>query len=68
VTIEHQEGLDTDHVLIINRGRVFFGDVEKNGYFNAYGLNGSMWAAKPVNYEPPLLACNRWKLNKTRNS
>jgi hypothetical protein len=44
VNIEHQEGLDTDRVLIINHGRVFIGDVEENGYFNAYGLNGSVWA------------------------
>jgi hypothetical protein len=43
VTIEHQEGLDTDRVLIINHGRVFIGDVEENGYFNAYGINGSVW-------------------------
>lgn len=43
VNIEHQEGLDTDRVLIINQGRVFIGDVEENGYFNAYGIKGSVW-------------------------
>ena len=46
VNIEHQEGLDTDRVLIINQGRVFIGDVEENGYFNAYGLNGSVWGSQ----------------------
>jgi len=46
VNIEHQEGLDTDRVLIINHGRVFFGDVEENGYFNAYGINGSVWGSQ----------------------
>ena len=46
VNIEHQEGLDTDRVLIINHGRVFIGDVEENGYFNAYGLNGSVWGSQ----------------------
>jgi len=43
VNIEHQEGLNKDRVLIINHGRVFIGDVEENGYFNAYGINGSAW-------------------------
>jgi len=43
---EHQEGLDTDRVLIINHGHVFIGDVEKNGYFNAYGINGSVWGSQ----------------------
>ncbi len=46
VNIEHQEGLDTDRVLIINHGRVFIGDVEQNGYFNAYGINGSVWGSQ----------------------
>ena len=46
VNIEHQEGLDTDRVLIINHGRVFIGDVEENGYFNAYGTNGSVWGSQ----------------------
>ena len=46
VNIEHQEGLDTDRVLIINQGRVFIGDVEENGYFNAYGINGSVWGSQ----------------------
>jgi hypothetical protein len=46
VNIEHQEGLDTDRVLIINHGRVFIGDVEENGYFNAYGINGSVWGSQ----------------------
>jgi hypothetical protein len=46
VNIEHQEGLDTDRVLIINHGRVFIGDVEENGYFNAYGINGSFWGSQ----------------------
>jgi hypothetical protein len=43
VNIEHQERLETARVLIINQGRVFIGDVEENGYFNAYGINGSVW-------------------------
>ena len=46
VNIEHQEGLDTDRVLIINHGRVFIGDVQENGYFNAYGINGSVWGSQ----------------------
>jgi hypothetical protein len=46
VNIEHQEGLETDRVLIINQGRVFIGDVEENGYFNAYGINGSVWGSQ----------------------
>ena len=46
VNIEHQEGLDTDRVLIINRGRVFIADVDENGYFNAYGINGSVWGSQ----------------------
>ena len=46
VNIEHQEGLDTDRVLIINHGRVFIGDVEESGYFNAYGINGSVWGSQ----------------------
>ena len=46
VNIEHQEGLDTDRVLIINQGRIFIGDVEENGYFNAYGINGSVWGSQ----------------------
>ena len=46
VNIEHQEGLDTDRVLIINHGRVFIGDVDENGYFNAYGINGSVWGSQ----------------------
>ena len=46
VNIEHQEGLDTDRVLIITHGRVFIGDVEENGYFNAYGINGSVWGSQ----------------------
>ena len=35
-----------DRVLIINQGRVFIGDVEENGYFNAYGINGSVWGSQ----------------------
>jgi hypothetical protein len=46
VNIEHQEGLDTDRVLIINQGHVFIGDTEENGYFNAYGINGSVWGSQ----------------------
>ena len=46
VNIEHQEGLDTDRVLIINHGRAFIGDVDENGYFNAYGINGSVWGSQ----------------------
>ena len=46
VNTEHQEGLETDRVLIINQGRVFIGDVEENGYFNAYGINGSVWGSQ----------------------
>ena len=32
--------------LIINHGRVFIGDVEESGYFNAYGINGSVWGSQ----------------------
>ena len=46
VNIEHQEGLETGRVLIINHGHVFIGDVEENGYFNAYGINGSLWGSQ----------------------
>ena len=46
VNIEHQEGLGTDRVLIINHGRAFIGDVDENGYFNAYGINGSLWGSQ----------------------
>jgi len=46
VNIEHQEGLETDRVLIINHGRVFIGDVEENIYFNAYSISGSVWGSQ----------------------
>jgi hypothetical protein len=46
VTIEHQEGLDTDRVLIINHGRILFGDVDENGYLNAEGVSGSVWGSQ----------------------
>ncbi len=32
--------------LIINHDRAFIGDVEENGYFNAYGTNGSVWGSQ----------------------
>jgi len=48
VNIEHQEGLDTDSVLIVSQGNVYIGDVDENGYFNALGTQAgtSVWGSK----------------------
>ena len=45
VSIEHQEGLDTDSVLIVSQGNVYIGDVDENGNFNALGTHAgtSVW-------------------------
>lgn len=43
VNIEHQEGFDNDRILIISKERVYIGQVEEGGYFQAYGINGSVW-------------------------
>jgi hypothetical protein len=48
VNIEHQEGLDTDRVLIISKGNVYIGDVDENGCFNALGTQAgtSVWGSQ----------------------
>jgi hypothetical protein len=48
VSIEHQEGLDTDSVLIVSQGNVYIGDVDENGYFNALGTQAgtSVWGSQ----------------------
>ena len=48
VNIEHQEGLDTDSVLIVSQGNVYIGDVDENGYFNALGTQAgtSVWGSQ----------------------
>ena len=48
VNIEHQEGLDTDRVLIVSKGNVYIGDVDENGYFNALGTQPgtSVWGSQ----------------------
>jgi hypothetical protein len=48
VNIEHQEGLDTDRVLIVSRNNVYIGDVDQNGYFNALGARAgtSAWGSQ----------------------
>ena len=48
VTIEHQEGLDTDRVFIVSRGDVYIGDIDENGYFNALGAKAgtSVWGSQ----------------------
>lgn len=46
VNIEHQEGFDNDRILIISKERVYIGQVEQGGYFQAYGINGSVWGEK----------------------
>jgi len=48
VNIEHQEGLDTDRVLIVSQGNVYIGDVDENGYFNALGSQAgtSVWGSQ----------------------
>ena len=48
VNIEHQEGLDTDRVLIVSQGNVYIGDVDENGSFNALGTQAgtSVWGSQ----------------------
>ena len=48
VNIEHQEGLDTDSVLIVSQGNVYIGDVDENGNFNALGTRAgtSVWGSQ----------------------
>lgn len=48
VNIEHQEGLDTDSVLIVSQGNVYIGDVDENGNFNALGTQAgtSVWGSQ----------------------
>jgi len=48
VNIEHQEGLDTDRVLIVSQGNVYIGDVDENGNFNALGTQAgtSVWGSQ----------------------
>ena len=48
VNIEHQEGLDTDRVLIVSQGNVYIGDVDENGSFNALGTRAgtSVWGSQ----------------------
>ena len=48
VSIEHQEGLDTDSVLIVSQGNVYIGDVDENGNFNALGTQAgtSVWGSQ----------------------
>ena len=48
VNIEHQEGLDTDSVLIVSKGNVYIGDVDENGNFSALGTQAgtSVWGSQ----------------------
>ena len=48
VNIEHQEGLNTDSVLIVSQGNVYIGDVDENGNFNALGTRAgtSVWGSQ----------------------
>ena len=48
VNIEHQEGLDTDRVLIVSKGNVYIGDVDENGSFYALGTQAgtSVWGSE----------------------
>jgi len=48
VNIEHQEGLDTNRVLIVSQGNVYIGDVDENGNFNALGTQAgtSVWGSQ----------------------
>jgi hypothetical protein len=48
VNIEHQEGLDTDSVLIVSQGNVYLGDVDENGSFYALGTQAgtSVWGSQ----------------------
>jgi len=48
VNIEHQEGLDTDRILIVSRNNVFIGDVDSDGEFNALGARAgtSVWGSR----------------------
>ena len=48
VNIEHQEGIDTDRVLIVSRDNVYIGDVDENGCFNALGTEAgtSVWGSQ----------------------
>jgi len=48
VNIEHQEGLDTDSVLIVSQGNFYLGDVDENGSFYALGTQAgtSVWGSQ----------------------
>jgi len=48
MNIEHQEGLDTDRVLIVSRDNVYIGDIDGNGCFNALGTQAgtSAWGSQ----------------------
>jgi len=48
VSIEHQEGLGTDRILIVSRDNVYLGTVDENGYFNALGARAgtSVWGSQ----------------------
>ena len=48
VNIEHQEGLDTDRVLIVSQGSVYIGDVDEHGSFYALGTHAgtSVWGSQ----------------------
>ena len=48
VNIEHQEGLDTDRVLIVSRDKVYIGEIDENGSFNALGTQAgaSVWGSQ----------------------
>jgi hypothetical protein len=48
VSIEHQEGLGTDRILIVSRDNVYIGNVDENGYFNALGARAgtSVWGSQ----------------------
>ena len=48
VNIEHQEGLDTDSVLIVSQGNVYIGDVDESGCFYALGTQAgtSVWGSQ----------------------
>jgi hypothetical protein len=48
VNIEHQEGLDTDSILIVSQSNVYIGDVDENGSFYALGTQAgtSAWGSQ----------------------
>jgi hypothetical protein len=48
VNIEHQEGLDTDSILIVSQSNVYIGDVDENGSFYALGTQAgtSVWGSQ----------------------